>query len=401
MQLQMPGTKNTEFSRNELERYSRQMAIPSFGNGGQKKLKNARVAVIGAGGLGAPLLQYLAAAGVGTIGIFDFDHVEISNLQRQILFQHEDAGKQKAASAGKKLQQINPHIHLEIHNQKISPANAVSLLKDYDVAADGSDNFLTRYVVNDACLILDIPLVYGSVYQFEGQVSVFNHAGDDGNRGPDYRDLFPEMPDEGFIPNCAQAGVIGALPGIIGSIQALEVIKIITGIGKVLSGSMLVLDGLSMEFSKMNFPVTSKKQKTGKDVARKRLESLSRIYPENSSGTDCATDETNVPEITPHELQTLMQKGEDVTLIDVRTPAEHNEYNIGGELIPLNQLKDHLSKIPGKKKTVIYCASGIRSTEAIKLLQSKNGYKNLYNLNGGMVAWQRKEEVERKGNLTG
>jgi sulfur-carrier protein adenylyltransferase/sulfurtransferase len=382
----MENDPQITFTPGETERYSRQMAIPSFGPEAQKKLKNARVAVIGAGGLGAPLLQYLAAAGTGTIGIFDFDRVEISNLQRQVLFRPDDVGKKKSVAAGEWIGQINPHIDVNIHDQKITAINAVDLLGGYDIVADGSDNFLTRCVVNDACLILDIPLVYGSIYQFEGQVSVFNSVDRDGDRGPCYRELFPDIPSDGFIPNCAEAGVIGALPGIVGSIQALEVIKVITGTGEPLNGTMLVIDGLSMEFQKMKLPVAKKQKTIDKELVQKRLEELASKYTEEDQYAGCNSNDY-VPEITPEVLHRLL-KTEEIDLIDVRTTEEHNTFNIGGRLFALDEIEDKASEISNIKKTVLYCESGQRSGDAIRTLKNKHGFENLLNLKGGMIAWK-------------
>ncbi|SMO47713.1 molybdopterin-synthase adenylyltransferase MoeB [Gracilimonas mengyeensis] len=379
---------NTKFSTEEQDRYARQIALPSLGVEGQKKLKQAKVAVVGAGGLGAPLLQYLAAAGVGTIGIFDFDKVETSNLQRQVLYAETDVGKQKAEVTGERLRAINPHIKIDVHDTKITPNNAVSLFDSYDLVAEGSDNFLTKYVVNDACLILDIPLVFGSIYQFEGQVSVFNYVDEKGLRGPEYRDFFPNVPEQGFIPNCAQAGVMGALPGIVGSMQAMEMIKIITGIGEVLSGSMLVVDALNMDVTKMQIPINPEKKTVDKELVQKRLTALAEIneQKERDSGTD-------ISEISAEKLQDLMQQQEDVVLVDVRTVEEHQSFNIGGELFPLQKLidTDTLPKIFNEDNVILYCETGVRSSKAIEILRQKFDTQNLLNLKGGMSAWRMME----------
>jgi len=290
--------------------------------------------VIGAGGLGAPLLQYLTAAGVGTIGIFDFDQVDITNLQRQVLYKTGDAGKPKAETAGSVLQELNPNVNFNIHPEKITADNAVNLLQDYHIIADGSDNFLTRSILNIASLLLDIPLVYGSVYQYEGQLTVFNYVDESGNRGPEYGDVFPEVPDQDVIPNCAQAGVIGALPGIIGSAQAMEVIKIITGIGSVLSGRLLIADMLEMDFTTIEIPVPGKKERPDIDELKKKLVRLSEKADQNEKY------DSSVNWITPSELKTLLEeKAGQFQLIDVRSPEEHQLSNIGGTLIPLEEIE--------------------------------------------------------------
>ncbi len=259
----MTTSNNGIFEKNELPRYARHLTIPEFGMESQKKLKQSKVLAIGTGGLGSPMLQYLAAAGIGTIGIVDFDVVEASNLQRQVLFGESDVGKSKVKVARDKLHDINPHIDIEVHNTRLSSENAMEILEGYDVVADGTDNFPTRYLVNDAAIFLGIPNVYGSIFQFEGQVSVFNYTDEEGNTGPNYRDLFPTPPPPGLVPNCAEAGVLGVLPGIIGSLQANEVIKVLTGIGKPLSGRLFLFDALTFETRTVNVNKNSKNPVTG------------------------------------------------------------------------------------------------------------------------------------------
>lgn len=371
----MCALNSKSFNSDELRHYSRQIAMPQFGEEGQKKLKSAKIAVIGAGGLGAPVLQYLAAAGVGTIGIFDFDVVERSNLHRQVLFTVSDVGKPKSKVAVNRLRKLNPHIKLNPHQAKLTSENVLQLLGPYDMVVDGSDNFLTRYIVNNACLILDIPLVYGSIYRFEGQVTVFNFVDEYGKRGPDLYDLYPEMPGDGFIPDCSTAGVLGVLPGVIGSLQATEVIKIAAGIGEVLSGKLLLMDLLHMETQIITYSAPDKMRSINKDVVQKRLQNLSGIK------------KNEISDISVKELHAILSIEEDIELIDVRFPEEHRVFNIGGRLIPIDQIEDHLDMISEKKKTVIYCQTGKRSSRAIQTLQKHMNDKNLYNLAGGIDAW--------------
>ncbi|CAN5390947.1 molybdopterin-synthase adenylyltransferase MoeB [soil metagenome] len=370
----MSRSSDPDLNKDELFHYSRQMAMPQFGEAGQQKLKCSKIAVIGAGGLGAPVLQYLAAAGVGTIGIFDFDVVEESNLHRQILFNTEDIGKSKAKVASERLKKLNPHIHLFANQARITPENVIEQLEAYDLVVDGSDNFLTRYIVNDACLILDIPLVYGSIYRFEGQVTVFNYVDKNENRGPHLRDLYPEVPDAGFIPDCNTAGVLGVLPGVIGSIQATEAIKIATDIGEVLSGKLLVMDLMNMDTQMISYSTADPDRTLDKPAAEERLR--------------CYVRKTNdIQQISPGELSDLMETSENIHLIDVRTAEEHHTFNIGGRLIPLGEIENHTDQIPRKGKTVVYCQTGQRSTRAIQILKERVEGADLYNLRGGMAAW--------------
>jgi len=379
----MSRSHKSNFSDDELLHYSRQMAMPQFGEAGQQKLKRAKIAVIGAGGLGAPVLQYLAAAGVGTIGIFDFDMVEKSNLHRQVLFSTEDIGKSKAVVALQRLKKLNPHINVVPNQTRITPENVVEKLNPYDIVVDGSDNFQTRYIVNDACLILDIPLVYGSIYRFEGQVTAFNYVDNDENRGPNLRDLYPEEPDTGFIPDCSTAGVLGVLPGVIGSIQATEAIKIATGIGEVLSGKILLMDLLNMDTQLLTFSSPNPNRTADQTAAEERL----RNY---------ATNRNDIQQISPKELSEMMETSEDFNLIDVRTAEEHQDYNIGGRLIPLDEIEKQTDKISQNGKTVVYCQSGQRSARAIQILNERLDARIFYNLEGGIDAWM-EMELGREG----
>lgn len=375
----MSRSSDPDFNKDERLHYSRQMAMPQFGEAGQQKLKDAKIAVIGAGGLGAPVLQYLAAAGVGTIGIFDFDRVEKSNLHRQVLFSTEDIGKSKALVASQRLKKLNPHITVFPNQIRITPENVIEQIKPYDLVVDGSDNFQTRYIVNDACLILDFPLVYGSIYRFEGQVTVFNYVDNDKTRGPHLRDLYPEEPDTGFIPDCSTAGVLGVLPGVIGSIQATEAIKIATGIGAVLSGKLLVMDLLNMDTQLITFSPPSPDRTANQTAAEERL----RNYASNND---------DIQKISPEELSKLMETSEDISLIDVRTAEEHQHFNIGGRLIPIDEIENQKDQIPLNSKTVVYCQTGQRSARAVQILNEQSEAVNFYNLEGGIDAWKGREK---------
>lgn len=365
-----------KFSKEELERYSRHLIIPEFNIEGQRKLKNGRVLVVGTGGLGSPLLLYLAAAGVGNLGIVDFDVVDESNLQRQVLFSVDDVGKPKVEAAKSRIQSLNPHIEITTYNLKLTSENALDIVRDYDVVADGTDNFPTRYLVNDACTILGKTNVYASIFRFEGQVSVFNYTDREGNTGPNYRDLFPSPPPPGLVPSCAEGGVIGVLPGIIGSLQANEVLKVLSGVGETLSGRLFLFDASSFE---------TRIVKLRKDPENNPVTEL--IDYEDFCGLKDPKEEVKVKEITVSELEKLSSNGEDYTLIDVREPYEYEIANLGGVLIPQDTVEEEIDKFPSNQKVVVHCRSGIRSANVIKLLESKYGFSNLYNLKGGILAW--------------
>lgn len=389
----MSNWQNVEFSGDELGHYSRHLSIPEFGMEGQKKLKAAKVLAVGTGGLGAPMLQYLAAAGVGTIGIVDFDTVEASNLHRQILFGVSDVGRPKVQVAKERLQEINPHININVHETRLTSDNALEIIKDYDIVADGTDNFPTRYLINDATVMLDKPNVHGSIFQFEGQLSVFNYVDNEGNRGPNYRDLFPEPPPPGLVPSCAEAGVLGVLPGIIGCLQASEVIKIITGIGDPLAGQLFLFDAQDFSTRKVKISKNEDNPLTGKNPTVTELidyEAFCGIPSANGQ----EEKESDVPEVSVTEYKSWLDSGEDVQLIDVREPHEVEIAEIGGELIPLKTVLDNADKISRDKKVVVHCRSGQRSADAIKQLQEKYGFDNLYNLKGGILAWS--EEIDEK-----
>jgi len=377
------ATEDVKFEQNELSRYSRHLSIPEFGMEAQKKLKASSVLAVGTGGLGSPMLQYLAAAGVGTIGIVDFDVVESSNLHRQVLFGESDVGKSKVEAAKVRLEEINPYINIITHNTRLTSENALDILKDYDVVADGTDNFPTRYLVNDAAIMLDKPNVYGSIFQFEGQVSVFNYVDEKGNRGPNYRDLFPTPPPPGLVPSCAEAGVLGVLPGIIGSLQASEVIKLLAGIGEPLAGRLYLFDALNFETRTVKVTKNEDNPLTGKNPTITEL-----IDYEQFCGIPAGDEEDDeVKEITVQEFEKMKNLGEDFQLIDVREPYEYEIANLDGELIPLNKIGENAEKVDRDRKVVVHCKRGSRSADAIKILEDKFGFDNLYNLKGGIDAY--------------
>jgi adenylyltransferase/sulfurtransferase len=368
------------FSKEELARYNRHIIIPEFGLAAQQKLKAAKVLVVGSGGLGSPVLLYLAAAGIGTIGIVDFDVVDDSNLQRQVLFGVNEIGKPKVEAAKQRLQALNPHIEFVLYDTQLTSQNALDIIKDYDVVADGTDNFPTRYLVNDACVLLGKPNIYASIFQFEGQVSVFNYRYANGDLGPNYRDLYPTPPPPGLVPSCAEGGVLGVLPGIIGSLQALEVIKVITGIGEPLAGRFYIFDALSFDSRTFNISRRDDNPLNGKNPTITQL-----IDYEQFCGVKAV--ETSVKEITPAALYELQVKGEPFQLIDVREPYEYDIVNIGAELMPLVSVAEQADKISKDQPVIVHCKMGGRSAKAIRELEEKFGFNNLYNLKGGIIAY--------------
>ncbi len=362
-------------------RYSRQIALSEIGNDGQRKLANASVAVIGAGGLGCPALQYLAAAGVGRIGIVDGDRVELDNLHRQVLYTESDQGRMKAEAATETLQQINGGIDLCAHTEWLNRENAMDILSQYDLVIDATDNFPARYLINDACVMLGKPFVYGSIYRFEGQAALFNHRDGDGARGPNYRDLFPEPPPAELAPDCSEAGVIGVLPGMIGIIQATEAIKVITGMEGHLGGKLLMFNAKEYDFRTVHIRSRDDNPVTGRHPAIKELIDYEKhCTPKAKPG---------FLEVTPAELNEWMQSDSGLLLVDVRTEEEHRVYNIGGKCIPHQQVADLANQIEPKKNNVIYCRTGRRSSEAIQSLADIGIAGNIYNLSGGIEAWKR------------
>lgn len=356
----------------EIRRYDRQIRLPEFGLEGQEKLKQARILVIGCGGLGSPVLLYLAAAGVGILGIVEDDTIATSNLQRQVLYSSDKVGMSKLVEAEKRLKALNPFVDIIKYELRLSANNALDIIKDYDIVIDGTDNFPTRYLVNDACVLLNKPFVYGAIHRFEGQVALFNYKG-----SATYRDLFPTPPPPEQAPNCAEAGVLGVLPGIIGSMQALEAIKAITEIGDPLAGKLLLLDTLSMQSRTLKIP---------KIPDAPAIEKL--IDYEAFCGVNIAPGYED-SEITYEQYLDLLanpDRNSTVQLIDVREIHEFNIYNIGGELMPLSELEKHIPKISKDKTVVVHCQSGIRSRKAIELLKAKYGYTNLLNFAGGLNA---------------
>jgi molybdopterin/thiamine biosynthesis adenylyltransferase/rhodanese-related sulfurtransferase len=359
----------------ELQRYSRHLIMPEVTSGGQSRLKAARVLCIGAGGLGSPTALYLAAAGVGTIGIVDFDDVDLSNLQRQILHGTKDIGRGKLVSARDRLHDIYPEIEIELHKCRFSSENAPHLVSRYDVIVDGSDNFPTRYLSNDVSVFAHKPNVYGSVFRFEGQTTVFApHLG-----GPCYRCLFPEPPPPESVPNCAQAGVLGVLPGIIGMLQAIETLKLILGIGEPLIGRLLHFDALKVKFRELNL-----RRDPQCPVCGENPTISSPIDYEQFCGV---RDDGGIPGISPHELKRRMDAGERFELIDVREPFEYEIAQIdGAKLIPLGEIAERLDELEREQPIIIHCHSGMRSAQAVQLLQER-GFAKVYNLEGGIDAW--------------
>lgn len=389
----MSLSQDITFSKQEIERYSRHLIIPEFNLEGQRKLKAAKVLVVGSGGLGSPMLQYLAAAGVGTIGIVDYDRVDETNLQRQVLFDVNSVGKFKVDEARARIEALNPYIKVITYNTLLSSENALDIVKEYDVVADGTDNFPTRYLVNDACVLLDKVNVYASIFQFEGQVSVFNYLNADGTRGPNYRDLFPTPPPPGMVPSCAEGGVIGVLPGIIGSIQALEVIKVIAEVGDPLAGRLFLFDALSFETRVLKVSSDPENPISGENPTQTALIDyvefcgVPQVEQEH-------TDAYPVKELSVQELVHLREAGASFQLIDVRDPHEYGIVNIKGELVPLGTIGDQVARISRDKQVIVHCRSGVRSAKAIRQLETEHGFENLYNLTGGVLAYAKEIDPE-------
>jgi sulfur-carrier protein adenylyltransferase/sulfurtransferase len=375
-----------ELTRDEVARYSRHLIIPDLGVGGQKRLKNARVLVIGAGGLGAPTLLYLAAAGVGTIGIVDFDVVDESNLQRQIIHGVSDIGRSKAQSARDSIAEVNPLVDVRLHEERLERHNAVDLFEQYDLILDGTDNFATRYLVNDAAVLAHKPYVWGSIYRFEGQISVFWEDAPDG-RGLNYRDLYPEAPPPGMVPSCAEGGVLGILCASIASVMGTEAIKLITGIGEPLLGRLMVYDALEMSYRTITI---RKDPSTRKITELIDYEEFCGVVSEEAS--DAAADSS----ITPRELRDLLDSGKKVALIDVREPVEWDINHIdGATLIPKSMINsgEGLAKLPADRVPVLYCKTGVRSAEALAAVK-KAGFADALHLQGGIVAWAKQMQPD-------
>jgi sulfur-carrier protein adenylyltransferase/sulfurtransferase len=378
------GNVAVALTKKEIERYSRHLIMPEVGMEGQLKLKQAKVLCIGTGGLGAPLGLYLAAAGVGRIGLVDFDKVDDSNLQRQILFSTNDVGRPKIEAAADRLHGLNPEIQIDTFDTHLSSENALDILKDYDIVVDGTDNFPTRYLVNDACVLLKKPNVYGSIFRFEGQVSIFGYP-----EGPCYRCLYPEPPPPGLVPSCAEGGVLGVLPGIVGAIQAAETLKLIIGKGDSLIGRLLLFDALAMRFRELKLRKNPDCPVCGTHPTITKLIDYAEFC--GVRGEEAPGPQTSVPEITPRDLKTRLDRGDDLYILDVREPHEYQICNLGGHLMPLGDLSKRASELDSSREIVAHCRSGKRSAEAVEFLQ-RAGFRKVLNLKGGILAWS--DEVD-------
>ncbi len=368
-----------DLSPQEVLRYSRHLILPEVALAGQRRLKAAKVLLVGAGGLGSPLALYLAAAGVGHLGIVDFDVVDLTNLQRQVLHGTRDVGRPKLASAQDRVKDVNPHVGVEVYQTRLTSQNALEILREYDLVIDGTDNFPTRYLVNDACVLLGKPNVYGSIFRFEGQASVFATSD-----GPCYRCLFREPPPPGLVPSCAEGGVLGVLPGLIGTIQATEAIKLMLGIGEPLIGKLLLVDALTMRFK------TLKLRRDPECPACGTREIRELIDYEAFCGMPGSHEEqltAGVPQIVPADLAQRIRRGDDLDLVDVREPYEWDIAHLPtARLVPLHTLLEALSGFDQTRDTVLYCRSGTRSAQAVRELQAV-GFRRVWNLAGGILRW--------------
>ena len=377
--------QGANLSNDEILRYSRHLILPEVGMEGQLKLKQAKVLCIGAGGLGSPLALYLAAAGVGTLGIVDFDVVDLTNLQRQIIHGTGDIGRKKLDSAADRLAAINPNVNVRKFETRLTSANALEILRDFDIIADGTDNFATRYLVNDACVLTGKPNVYGSVFRFEGQASVFAIKD-----GPCYRCLYPEPPPPGVVPSCAEGGVLGILPGLVGVIQATETIKLILGSGEPLIGRLLLVDALAMRFREVKVRKSPDCPVCGEHPTVTQLidyEQFCGIRGEQKPATATISD------MTPEELKQRLDAGDDLFVLDVRDPHEYQICNLGGHLIPLNDLPKRVGELDPSREIVVHCKLGGRSAKAVDFLKQA-GFTRVHNLVGGINAWS--ERVDPK-----
>src|SRR5215467_13350117 len=371
-------------SKDEILRYSRHLIIPEVGIDGQKKLKAAKVLLVGTGGLGAPLGLYLAAAGIGKIGLVDFDVVDFTNLQRQVIHATKDVGRNKIDSAAEKMQAINPHLQIVKHEVALSSENALEILKDYDYVVDGTDNFPTRYLVNDACVLLGKPNVYGSIFRFEGQSTVFAYEG-----GPCYRCLYPEPPPPGLVPSCAEGGVLGILPGTIGLIQATETVKLILGIGEPLIGRLMLYDALGMRFRELRLRKNPDCPMCGEHRTITKLIDYHQFCGVPQQPAEAPVEEKKVTEgeIEVTEVKEKLDRGDKFVLVDVREPHEHQICNIpAAVLIPLGQVPQRLGELDPEADIVVHCKSGMRSAKACGILKSA-GFKHVRNMKGGILAW--------------
>src|SRR5437764_1067504 len=367
-----------KLSNEEIARYSRHLILPEVGMEGQQKLKAAKVLCVGTGGLGAPMALYLAAAGVGTIGLVDFDVVDESNLQRQIIHSQSTVGKLKVDSAELMLKGLNKNTNIVKHNTMLTSANALEIFKDYDVIADGTDNFQTRYLVNDACVLTGKPNAYGSIFRFEGQASVFATE-----EGPCYRCLYPEPPPPGLVPSCAEGGVLGILPGLVGVIQATETIKLILRSGDPLIGRLLLIDALGMKFRELKLRKNPDCPVCGKHPTVTELIDYQEFCGIRGDEVEA---EVTTSEMQVEELKQRLDRGEDLFVLDVREPHEYQICNLGGHLIPLGDLPNRVSELDTSKEIVAHCRSGVRSAKAVNFLRQA-GFKKVHNLAGGILAW--------------
>ncbi len=385
--LAAPAAEVT-LSNDEILRYSRHLIIPEVGIEGQKKLKAAKVLLVGTGGLGAPLGLYLSAAGIGKIGLVDFDTVDFTNLQRQVIHSTKDVGRKKLDSAAEKMQAINPHVQIARHEVALTSENALEILKDYDLVVDGTDNFPTRYLVNDACVLLGKPNVYGSIFRFEGQATVFGYEG-----GPCYRCLYPEPPPPGLVPSCAEGGVLGILPGTIGLIQATETVKLILGIGEPLVGRLLLYDALGMRFRELKLRKNPECPICGEHRTITKLidyHQFCGVPQPQSQPASAQENKLREGEIDVTEVKAKLDRGDDFVLIDVREPHEYRICSIpGAKLIPLGEFPRHVDEFDPAADIVIHCKSGMRSARACGILRQA-GFANVRNMAGGILAWSDK-----------
>ena len=381
----MKTTQLTELSPKELSRYARHLSLPEVGRQGQTRLKNSRVLIVGVGGLGSPVALYLAAAGVGTLGLVDFDEVDITNLQRQILHGTEEIGKPKLESAKRRISSVNPNVQIVKHSCRVDSHNALEIMENYDVVVDGTDNFPTRYLVNDACVLLGKPNVYGSIFRWEGQVSVF--AKDD---GPCYRCLFREPPPPGLVPNCAEAGVLGVLPGVVGSLQALEVIKLILDEGDSLVGRLLIFDALELKWREVKLKRNPDCPVCGDEPTQKELIDYDVFCGLQGEQSEDPRDSLKrFCEMEPSQLKDQLGSNNPPFVLDVRESFEWDIVNLGdfgSYLIPLGELDQRIDEIPDDREIVVHCRSGVRSAKAANIL-ADNGFSGLHNLSGGILGW--------------
>jgi sulfur-carrier protein adenylyltransferase/sulfurtransferase len=380
------GAENeARLSNDEVLRYSRHLIMPEVGMEGQLKLKKAKVLLVGSGGLGAPLGLYLTAAGVGRLGIVDFDAVDFTNLQRQVTFGSSDVGRKKLEAARERLHNLNPEIQIDTYETRLTGENALDILREYDIVADGTDNFPTRYLVNDACVLLGKPNVYGSIFRFEGQASVFGYPG-----GPCYRCLYPEPPPPGLVPSCAEGGVLGVLPGIIGCIQAMETLKLILGNGQPLVGRLLLFDALRMRFRELKLHKNPDCPMCGEHRTIAKLIDYAEFCGIRGEEKEQLVS-SEIPEMTPKELKARLDRGDDLFILDVREPHEYQICNLRGHLIPLGDLPKRISELDSSREIVAHCRSGKRSADAVQFL-NKAGFRKVWNLKGGILAWS--DEVD-------